>query len=124
MDIVFKKISYEDYLSQVKTLFRIEDEHWIKIQYDYLKEPSWIEGRTYELYCPDNFYIPEEQMFVIPTGFRCVSKCDKPKVDVLIDTGNPVFVADQTESHIMLCGTMGKNSCFTAGQPILRLTFE
>lgn len=127
MNIAFEKIPYEDYLAffKTKTEMTPEDINWLRIQYDYLKEPSWIEGSTYEIFCPTNFSVNKGKYFAIPTGFRCKSDCQQVVcvTRFKMDRAIPI-TKDMFEKHIIIRGTMDENHCFREGEPFVKLVFQ
>ena len=127
MNIIFEKIPFEDYLAffKTKTEMTTEDINWLRVQYDYLKEPSWVEESTYEIFCPTNFHAGKDKHFVIPTGFKCKSDA-KTVVCIASFKMSKVIplTKDMFENHVVIRGTMGENHCFVEGQPFVKLAFQ
>ena len=127
MDITFEKIPFENYLAffETKNPLSIEDRYWLRIQYDYLKEPVEIQKNTYEFYCPDNISVQKGKTFAIPTGYRCVSgnknvscvPAFKPEKAIQLNR-------NEFSSHIVIQGTLNENHCFQTGDKLVKLIFE
>lgn len=127
MEIIFEKIPYEDYLAffKAKTKFVDDNEHWLKIQYDYLKEPSWVEKTSYDVYCPDNLSIQKGKSFIIPTGFKCETSYQKIICVPYFrfETAIPL-TKNGLKTHLVIRGTTQENHCFQAGDRLIKLIFE
>lgn len=139
MNIVFEKIPFEDYLAFFQTIdigmgaevagpeMTAEDINLLRIQYDYLKEPSWVKGSTYELYCPINMHIGKSTHFAIPTGFRCKSYAETVRFIANFEEIVPmsrIWTIHNLEKHIVIQGVMRENRCFVEGQPLVKLVFQ
>lgn len=122
----FIKVPFDEYLAFFKSEAAGSDyEHWIKIQYDYLKEPSWIGLGTYEIYAPGNFSIAKNSSFVIPTGFSyigvpynviCIPRFGKAELQKM--------TINDVEKHIVIRGTAMENHCFQDGDLLAKLLLE
>lgn len=126
MDRFFEKVPFEEYLAFFKTKSMTdEDDHWIRIQYDYLQEPSWTGLGTYELYSPNNFSISKGSSFVIPTGFRYVASCEDVQCIPCFGTAEVEHLTEKDLSkHIVIRGTADENHCFQAGDRLIKLIFD
>lgn len=125
MEMIFEKIPLKDYIS----FFETNDEdketlRWIEIQYEYIKEPSWSSFNTFEIYCPTNISVTKGAHFSIPTGFKCISDCNKVTCLPCFEISNETDINRETVSkHIVLSGTAEENRCFQAGDRLLKLKF-
>lgn len=124
MEITFEKIPYEDYLAFFKTRAELsdEDERWIRIQYDFMKEPSWIRDNRYEIYCPDNISIKKGAPFVIPTGFKClIDKSNIGEINCYGLSETQQLNKDNLVRHIVIAGIATSNHCFQVGDKLVEL---
>lgn len=127
MDIIFEKIPFENYLAffETKNPLSIEDRYWLRIQYDYLKEPVEIQKNTYEFYCPDNISVQKGNPFAIPTGYKCVSGGKKAScIPMFKFTRTIPLSREDLSSHIVIRGTLNENHCFQTGDKLVKLIFE
>lgn len=127
MDLLFKKVPFEEYLAFFKTEAATgsEYEHWIRIQYDYLKQPAWAGLGTYELYSPNNFSLNKGSLFVIPTGFKYTAECKNVQcVPCFGFSEIEHFTVEDISKHIVIRGTTKENHCFQAGDRLIKLIFE
>ena len=123
----FEKIPFEEYFAFFKTEATLgsEFEQWIRIQYDYLKEPSYAGSLMYELYSPNNFSILKGSSFVIPTGFRYVGERSGAHAVFCISDAMIENISDEDAAkHIIIRGTSNQNHCFQVGDRLIKLIFE
>ena len=124
MEIVFEKVPANEYYAFFKTNTEedLQNKRWIEIQYDYLKEPSWIGYNTYEIYCPYNISITANKWFEIPTGFKCVSDFKRCVCIPCFDVTEDIQLnKNDVLHHIVLRGIAKENHCFQEGDKLIKL---
>lgn len=127
MEIKFEKIPFEEYLAFFERNGELDSEsqHWLKIQYDFLKEPSWLHDGCYELYCPTNFSIIAGHLIKIPTGYKCISDYKSAIIEPALKCIDVIPQSKRSLSnHIILDGKAKTNRCFNAGEILFKLMFE
>lgn len=124
MDIVFEKVPLEEYLAFFKTETDDSMERWIAIQHEFLLPPSWSGFNTYEIYCPSNISLIENNEFVIPTGFKCVSDFKQAICIPCFEVTKDIELSkEELKTHIVLRGIAKNNRCFQSGDRIIKLKF-
>lgn len=127
MNSFFEKVPFNEYLAFFKTKATVDSEYerWIRIQYDYLKPPSWDGLGTFEIYSPGNFSLSKESSFVIPTGFRYTEDCSEIQCIPCFGSSEiKPFTEKDITKHIVVRGTTTENRCFQAGDRLIKLIIE